>query len=127
MKLKILLLLITIQLASIACSDSGDADVRSLATIAIENGEYNKAYDLIIDGAKNGDRELQHTVALIVYNGYGPIKEQDRNEVVLEWLLKSAELGFPDSIAWLADAYENGWFGLEKDLEVAKSWRLKNK
>lgn len=127
MKLKILLLLLTVHLASTACSDSDNADVRLLATIAVENGEYNKAYSLIIDGVKNGDRELQHTVALIVSNGYGPIKEQDRNEVVLKWLLKSADLGFPDSIAWLADAYENGWFGLEKDMEVAKYWRSKNK
>lgn len=127
MKFKILLLLMTIQLTSVACSDPDGGDVRLLATIAIEKGEYNKAYDLVIDGAKEGDRELQHTVALIVSNGYGPIKEKNRNEVVLSWLFKSAEKGFPDSIAWLADAYENGWFGLKKDLEAARRWRLKNK
>ena len=124
MKLKVLLLLMAIQLAP-ACSSSDDADVKLLATFAIEKGEYNKAYDLIIDEAKNGDRELQHTVALIVSNGYGPIKDKDRNEVVLEWLFKSAEQGFPDSITWLADAYENGWFGLKKDMEAARRWRLK--
>ena len=113
---------------SILVNGCVSTDLKEQATIALEQGEFEKAYGLIIDGANNGDPELQHTVAMILANGYGPrLTESNKNKAIISWLKKSANNGFKDSIKWLSDSYVNGWFGLDKNIEEARRWQEKLK
>jgi len=102
------------------------SDEKNLVAEAIEQGNYNSAYNLALTGAKKGDPELQHAVAMLLSNGYGgDINTDERNTDILLWLNKSAEQGFPDSINWLSDAYKNGWFGLRIDHMKSREWQRK--
>lgn len=121
MRLVILFLILMVPVAQ------GNEKIKVRIAEVIAQEKYDEAYVLIIGEIKNGDRELQHLLAMLVSNGYGTIKKEERNQFILELLKKSARQGFPDSRSWLADAYENGWFGLDKSMEKARCWRsIKN-
>lgn len=97
------------------------------ASLLIQKGNFDNAYDLLISGAEDNDYEMQNAIALIVSNGYGPVEDSIRNEVALKWIVSSAQGGFKDSINWLADSYQYGWFGLNEDINAADCWRSKTK
>lgn len=129
MKIKVLLF-IFICLQTFACTAneslfSEREEVLEQAALLIQEGDFNKAYGLLISGAEQNDHEMQHAIALIVSNGYGPVEKSERNQQALKWIVLSAQGGFEDSINWLADSYQNGWFGLEEDRAAADCWRNK--
>ena len=131
MKIKAFLMVI-ICIHTFACTakeskSSERQEILERASVLIQKGSFNKAYDLLISGAKSNDYEMQHTIALIVSNGYGPVDDKKRDEEALKWVVLFAQGGFQDSINWLADTYENGWFGLKEKMDAADCWRSKNK
>lgn len=127
MRLMLFVIILISLSGTFACADMDKDDVKKLGSEAIEQEDYNRAYELWIEGAKKGDPELQHAIALLISNGYGPVPEKDRDAVTLEWLKKSADQDFPDSINWIADSYKNGWHGLEKNQVKASCWRSRLK
>ena len=110
--------------ALMACAQTAPLkNTRQQLGKAIERADYQKAYRLIIDDAAAGDAGLQYTAATLIANGFGPPDLVNRDQLTLSWLLKSADQGYKDALLWLADAYKNGWFGLEKDTEAEHCWR----
>lgn len=86
--------------------------------VAMVEGDYEKALDLLMPLAIEGDPEAQNAVGVLYMEGWGV--DRDYREA-MSWLRKSAEQG--DAIAYfnLGKMYENGW-GVTQDCLEAMTW-----
>jgi hypothetical protein len=79
-----------------------------------------RALNLHVDLAKQGDATAMYNVGYMCLHGWGG--EQDANEC-LEWLETSAKLGHTRSAKVLSSIYTKGSFGITPDKEEASYWR----
>lgn len=82
-------------------------------------GDYVSAFQLYLRLANEGDARAQFAVSRIYTEGLGR-KIHDPQEGV-QWLIRSAERGYPFAALELGDLYFAGDF-LEQDLERAEFW-----
>ncbi len=112
----------SILIISCSCVAQTIDEAKALISKEINEGNFDKAYELIVNGIYSTDPELQHTLALLISNGYGSVSEGERDAVALQWIVKSAKQDYSDSVMWLSDSFRNGWFGLDVDIAAADCW-----
>jgi TPR repeat protein len=87
--------------------------------LASEAGDYDTAVVKWQPLASKGDAAAQFNLALMYHRGLGVSLDEQK---AVHWYLKSATNGYSRAQEFLAAAYREGWFGLEKDLQKAKYW-----
>lgn len=87
--------------------------------LASEAGDYNAAVMAWQPLAEKGDGAAQFNLALMYHRGLGVALSEKK---AVQWYQKSASNGYSRAQEFLAAAYREGWFGLEKDLQKAKYW-----
>lgn len=86
-----------------------------------EAGEKSKAFALWKEAAEQGYTKAQHFVGFCCYWGIGTKKDKS---FALEWYQKAAEKDYPQSICYLADYYEYGMAGIERNTdETVRLWK----
>ncbi|NOY63660.1 MAG: sel1 repeat family protein [Gammaproteobacteria bacterium] len=86
---------------------------------AVWSGDYSKAVELFQLLAADGDARAQFNLAMLYHSGNGV----QPNEVeAVKWYKRAAEQGVKEAQAYLAVAFEEGWFGLARDLTKAEYW-----
>ena len=90
--------------------------------LASEAGNYDAAVSSWQPLAKQGDGAAQFNLALMYHRGLGVVANE---AVAVQWYQKSASNGYPKAQEFLAAAYREGWFGLQKDLQKAAYWDQK--
>lgn len=84
--------------------------------------EYNKAAKIWHSLAMQGNPDAQFSLAMVYHSGVaGPLDEKE----AVKWYQKAANNGHVQAQEYLAVAYREGWFGLEKDLTQAEFWDAK--
>jgi TPR repeat protein len=86
-----------------------------------EAGEKVKAFTLWKEAAEQGYVKAQHLVGFCYYWGLGTQKDKS---LALEWYQKAAEKEYPQSICYLAEYYEHGMAGIERNTdEAVRLWK----
>lgn len=80
---------------------------------------YKKAAELHLEAAKAGNRSAQYRLALQYQRG---LYLQVNNTKAVFWHKKAAMQGSSGSMEELASIYENGGFGISKNLVKAYKW-----
>jgi len=107
---------------SLGISISVQANSYNQGFIAAESGDYKSAMQQWGPLAEDGHAVAQFNLAMLYHSGSGlPMNETE----AVKWYIKSAENGYPKAQEYLAAAYREGWFGLEKDLKKAEFWENK--
>ena len=88
--------------------------------LAAESGNYQEAAAQWAPLAKQGDADAQFNLALLYHSGSG-VKLDEARAVQLYQL--SAGNGNYYAQQFLTVAYQEGWFGLPKDMKKADYWR----
>lgn len=84
--------------------------------------EYTKAAKIWHNLADQGNPDAQFNLAMIYHSGVaGPLDEKE----AVKWYQKAANNGQVQAQEYLAVAYREGWFGLEKDVSQADFWDAK--
>jgi TPR repeat protein len=84
--------------------------------------EYNKAAKIWYTLAQEGNPDAQFNLALVYHSGAaGELNEKE----AVKWYQKAASNGQVRAQEYLAVAYREGWFGLEKDISKAEYWEAK--
>lgn len=90
--------------------------------LAAESGNYDTAMSKWGPLASDGHAIAQFNIALMYHGGLGvPTNEAE----AVKWYKKSANNGYHVAQEFLAAAYEEGWFGLQRDQKLAKFWEDK--
>ena len=89
---------------------------------ATRQGDYNGALKYWQERAKAGDAQAQFNLALMYHGGLGVAMDE---ATALQWYTKSAQNGYPWAQEYLAIAYQEGWFGLKRDLAKSRNWMEK--
>lgn len=100
----------------IHAGDMGDSFDAAIA------GDYNSAMSIWQALAAQGNGQAQFNLGLAYHGGVGVERDET---IALTWYRKAAESGYDKAQAYLAVAYEEGWFGLPQDHEKANYWRQK--
>lgn len=87
--------------------------------LASESGDYDAAVMAWQPLADQGDGAAQFNLALMYHRGLGVALNEKK---AVEWYQKSASNGYARAQEFLAAAYREGWFGLEKDMQKARYW-----
>ncbi|HHI94435.1 MAG TPA: sel1 repeat family protein [Gammaproteobacteria bacterium] len=87
--------------------------------LASEAGDYAAAVVAWQPLASEGDAAAQFNLALMYHRGLGVATDEQK---AVQWYKKSAANGYVKAQEFLAAAYREGWFGLEKDPQKAKYW-----
>lgn len=87
--------------------------------LASEAGDYKKAVVAWQPLADKGDGAAQFNLALMYHRGLGVALDEQK---AVQWYQKSASNGYLKAQEFLAAAYREGWFGLEKNLQKAEYW-----
>lgn len=107
-------------LFAIICSTCNAApscgELKACGAEALQTGDLDAAYTLLLPEAESGDTNSQIAIALILSNGGGtPLAKKgskvQRERLALPWIERAARKGNPEAINWLADGYKYGWFG----------------
>ena len=86
-----------------------------------EAGNRVKAFGIWKELAEQGYAKAQHFVATCYNSGLGTKKDKT---LALEWYKKAAEQEYPQSVCYLADFYEYGTGGVERDIdEAVRLWK----
>jgi len=107
---------------AMVCATTATANTFNKGFIAAESGDYKAAMMNWGPLAEKGDAMAQFNLAMLYHSGSG--LPQNEAEAV-KWYIKSAENGYIIAQEYLAVAYREGWFGLEKDLKKADYWEKK--
>lgn len=86
---------------------------------AAESGDYTAAMAKWMPLAEGGDADAQFNVALAVHKGLG-VPADERTAV--GWYHLAANNGNVRAQEFLVAAYSEGWFGLERNAELAQYW-----
>ncbi len=91
---------------------------------AAEVGDYKTAVAKWEPLAENGDADAQFNMALIYHKGLGVDPDE---ALAVGWYHRAANSGNPHAQEYLSVAYNEGWFGLPRNPELAHYWenRLK--
>lgn len=108
----VLALLILLLFLISGCGDNDDPKV------LFEQGKYEKAYDLWMPLANDGDAEAQNYIGIHHYLGLG--KNRDYR-LAKQWFEKAATNGFADAQYNLGVMYENGQY-VKQDYVIAYMW-----
>lgn len=85
--------------------------------------EYGKAAKIWHSLAVKGNPDAQFNLAMIYHSGVaGKLDEKQ----AVEWYEKAASNGHVQAQEYLAVAYREGWFGLQKDAKKADFWDAKS-
>jgi len=87
--------------------------------LASEAGDYGVAIGKWQPLAKQGDGAAQFNLALMYHRGLGVALDEKK---AVHLYQKSATNGYGKAQEFLAAAYREGWFGLEKNSQKAKYW-----
>ncbi len=79
-------------------------------------------FHFTLKGAAKGDLQAMHNVGGYYLMGLGVAADPKEG---LAWLSKAAEAGFKESQKTLAGIYSTGSYGVAKDAETAKRWRIR--
>ena len=119
---------------AVAAPPCVDGNLKQCGANAINQGDFDGAYELLLSVGNSGDAESQITIALLISNGYGlqeaKLASRERRQLLaLPWIERAADGGNLQAINWLADGYRFGWFGFKVDSEREKCLRsaAKNK
>lgn len=98
----------------------GGINSKACAASAINDGNFERAFEILFPLANAGDAESQTTIALLISNGYGVeeakgASRERRQLLALPWIRKAAIGSDPKAVSWLADGYKHGWFGFPID------------
>jgi len=84
--------------------------------------EYNKAAKIWHVLAQQGNADAQFSLAMVYHSGVaGPLDEKE----AVKWYQKAANNGHVQAQEYMAVAYREGWFGLDKDISQAEFWEAK--
>lgn len=98
----------------------GDAVILDQSMDALRDGYYSHAAQLLAPLARDGDPRAQFGLGLLYHSGSGVV----RDEEMALWLYhEAAKAGSPLAQEYLIVGYQEGWFGLRKDLKKATYWR----
>jgi len=82
-------------------------------------GDYRAAYSDWMPAAKAGDARAQFNLALLYHGGLlGPVDEA----MAVHWYREAASNGIREAQEYLAAAYREGWFGLNRNPDLARYW-----
>jgi len=87
--------------------------------LASEAGDYATAVVQWRPLAAQGNGAAQFNLALMYHRGLGVAPDE---QVAVQWYQKSANNGYIKAQEFLAAAYREGWFGLEKNPQKAEYW-----
>jgi len=87
--------------------------------LASEVGDYTAAVVAWQPLASQGDAAAQFNLALMYHRGLGVASDEQK---AVQWYQKSASNGYARAQEFLAAAYREGWFGLEKNPQKADYW-----
>jgi len=90
----------------------------SKANAAHKNGDYDRAFNIWLPLATDGDPPAQFAIAIYFHKGHG--RRPDIGEA-LTWYYRSAVGGYARAMFNLGIAYWEGW-GVGKDHKLAVSW-----
>jgi len=90
--------------------------------IAAESGNYQTAVSKWGPLASAGHAAAQFNIALMYHGGLGVSLNEAE---AVKWYKKSANNGFSAAQEFLSAAYEEGWFGLPRDKNLARFWEEK--
>lgn len=90
--------------------------------IAAESGNYQTAVSKWGPLASAGHAAAQFNIALMYHGGLGVSPNEAE---AVKWYKKSANNGFFAAQEFLSAAYEEGWFGLPQDKNLARFWEEK--
>ena len=114
---------ITVLLLSLAISPPLMAATTTLDGFdATRQGDYSGALKYWQERASAGDAQAQFNLALMYHGGLGVAMDE---ATALQWYTKSAQNGYPWAQEYLAIAYQEGWFGLKRDLDKSRNWLKK--
>ena len=109
----------TLLILSVALSPLVQADESESAFIAAEAGDYASATAQWNALAHSGNPEAQFNLGLMYHSGLGgKVNELE----AVSWYEKSAQNGYTKAQEFLAVAYREGWFGLQRDPSKADYW-----
>lgn len=92
-----------------------------LATEYYDKGYRKRGVTLFKKAGELGYAKAQHLLAFCYNYGLGTKKDKT---LALEWFKKAAEQEYPQSVCYLADFYENGIGGVERDTdEAVRLWK----
>lgn len=89
--------------------------------VAVDDGDFSKAFAIFSDLADAGNAEAQHNLAMLYRTGKGVEKDLVAS---FKWFQRAAEQRVPDAQYYLAYMYDNGE-GIEKNLQKAIEWYRK--
>ena len=87
--------------------------------LAAEAGDYDAAVMQWKPLADRGNAAAQFNLALMYHRGLGVALNETK---AVQWYKKSATNGYGKAQEFLAAAYREGWFGLQKDTQKADYW-----
>jgi len=97
-------------------------------TLAIEYGDYQRAYDLLLPYAESGNAEAQFSIGLLVGWGFGEETSRSsissREKASLEWLFRAAANGHRKAAKLVSKAYAEGWGRMSVDNGLSRCWAL---
>lgn len=91
----------------------------NVGLLASEAGDYAAAVGQWQPLAARGDGAAQFNLALMYHRGLGVALDEQK---AVQWYQKSASNGYVKAQEFLAAAYREGWFGLEKNPQKAEYW-----
>ncbi len=90
--------------------------------LAAAAGDYTTAVAKWRPLAENGDANAQFNMALIYHKGLGVAADE---ALAVGWYHRAANNGSRYAQEFLAAAYEQGWFGLPQDRQLAQYWQAR--
>ncbi len=87
---------------------------------AAEKGNFDQAVEIWKKLAEKGDPQAQFNLGLMYHSGLGMALNEKE---AVKWYIKAAEGGYSPARVYLVVGYEEGWFGLPKDVNKAYYWR----
>ena len=118
------ILLTAVNCNALILKEALDTEATSLfyeGLAANDAGDFQQAFSIWIEAAKNGDPKSQFAVATLLRKGVGV--EKDLNESS-KWMLKSAKGKYVEAMRVVGSGYFGGRSGFDKDLDEAALWYL---
>lgn len=111
-------------LAALLClgAANASADTYGNAVDSAINENYSAAFSYWMPLAKAGDPRAQFNVALMYHGG---LHVKFDEATAIKWYKLAADNGIPEAQEYLAVGYQEGWFGLPKDKQLAAFWQQK--
>jgi TPR repeat protein len=82
--------------------------------------EMNQAEKYLRRAAEKNSAAAMLNLSVVLFK-----RKQDKDKEALEWLKKSAELGFPQAFEFLGRVYTYGLYGIPKDLDKGGEYYLR--